>query len=168
MIKKTIISSISFTLAGAALGSLIPGIGTLIGGIGGFAMGVNGASLTTGQNQGTLLTGIGIGALLGALVGSLIPIPGVGTLFGLWLGISLGSVIGNILASVILHAAKKRVEPKNCSYSVGTVYVAKKRVESQNFRYSERWSLYNAPSVRPLVLGIPHRSTGFAFKIPRY
>lgn len=139
MFKKIIISCMAFTAAGAAFGSFFPGIGTLIGGIGGFALGLNGASLT-GRNKGTLFTGIGIGAALGGLMGTLIPIPGVGTLFGLALGMILGSVVGNILTN-------------------SAVYLAKKELEPQDFSYRGRFSSFSSSFTSPITLGVPHRSS---------
>ncbi|STX29566.1 Uncharacterised protein [Legionella beliardensis] len=91
---------------GAAIGSLfMPGVGTIIGGVicggGAAALGLSGVGLyelyKKNSGRGTALTitgGAGVGAAVGAILGSLIPIPGVGTLFGMAIGAGVGLAVG--------------------------------------------------------------------------
>ena len=103
---------------GAVIGSIfIPGVGTIIGGIigggGAAALGLSGVGLyelykkNSGIGTGLTVTGsAGVGAAVGAILGSFIPIPGVGTLAGMVIGAGVGFAVGIVIGAGIATFGK--------------------------------------------------------------
>lgn len=103
-------ASVPATVTGTSTGAVssgAPGVGTLLQSGGGGANIGNLIGQLFGLNPSSAgATGSEIGTGIGALAGSFIPIPGVGTLLGALAGGALGDVFGNLVGGGIPQTAK--------------------------------------------------------------